>query len=104
VELGRAIKVMRTASGIRQKEIAGKIGVTANYVSMVEAGKREPSVAFLKQIARVIGVPVGLFFLWAEGHGDDSPKSHPQLRTLLTELEAMYLFAKREKTSRRRPA
>jgi hypothetical protein len=52
----------------------------------------------------VIGVPVGLFFLWAENHGDDSPKSHPQLRTLLTELEAMYLFAKREKTSRRRPA
>jgi len=95
---------MRTASGIRQKEIASKIGVTANYVSMVEAGKREPSVAFLKQIARVIGVPVGLFFLWAEDRGEDSPKSHPQLRTLLTELETMYLFAKREKTSRRRLA
>lgn len=95
---------MRTASGIRQKEIASKIGVTANYVSMVEAGKREPSVAFLKQIARVMEVPVGLFFLWAEDHSDGSPKSYPQLRTLLTELEAMYLFAKREKTSRRRPA
>lgn len=104
MDLGRAIKVIRTASGIRQKEIAGKIGVTANYVSMVEAGKRQPSVAFLKQIARVIGVPVGLFFLWAEDQGDASPKSHPQLRTLLTELEAMYLLGKRETTSRRRLA
>jgi len=99
VKLGRAIKVMRTASGIKQKDIANKIGVTPNYVSLVEAGKREPSIAFLRRIAKVIGVPVGLFFLWAESADGSSPRINPQLRTLLTELEAMYLFAKREKGS-----
>jgi XRE family transcriptional regulator, regulator of sulfur utilization len=103
VELGRAIKVMRTASGIKQKEIASRTGVTANYVSLVEAGKREPSISFLRQIAKVIGVPVGLFFLWEEGAGEKSPKSDPQVRALLTELEAMYLSAKRQKVARRTP-
>jgi transcriptional regulator with XRE-family HTH domain len=101
VELGRAIKVMRTASGIKQKEIASRTGVTANYVSLVEAGKRDPSISFLRQIAKVIDVPVGLFFLWEEGAGEKSPKSNPRVRALLTELEAMYLFAKRQRVSRR---
>jgi transcriptional regulator with XRE-family HTH domain len=104
VKLGRAIKVMRTASGMKQKDIAAGIGVTPNYVSLVEAGKREPSVGFLRQIAKVMGVPVSLFFLWAESAVENSSKSKPRLRTLLTELEAMYLFAKRQKTSRGRSA
>jgi transcriptional regulator with XRE-family HTH domain len=101
VELARAIKVMRTASGIKQKDIAREIGVTPNYVSLVEAGKREPSLAFLRQIAKAIGVPVGLLFLWAESADENSTSINSQVRTLLSEVEAMYLFAKREKTSRR---
>lgn len=104
MKLGRAIKVMRTASGIKQKDIASEIGVTPNYVSLVEAGKREPSIAFLRQIAKVIGVPVGLFFLWAESADENAPKINPQLRVLLSELEAMYLFAKRRKASPERSA
>lgn len=102
MELGRAIKVMRTASGIKQKDIASKTGVTANYLSLVEAGKREPSISFLRQLAKALGVPVGLFFLWEEGASEGSPKNNPQVRALLTELEAMYLFAKRDKAPRRR--
>lgn len=101
MELGRAIKVMRTASGIKQKEVASRTGVTANYVSLVEGGKREPSISFLRQIAKVIGVPVGLLFLWEEGAVGKSGKSGPQVRALLTELEAIYLFARRQKASRR---
>lgn len=100
MELGRAIKVMRTASGIKQKEIASRTGVTANYVSLVEAGKREPSISFLRQIAKVIGVPVGLFFLWEESSNEESPKRDPRVRVMLAELQAMYLFARRRKVSR----
>jgi transcriptional regulator with XRE-family HTH domain len=102
MELGRAIKLMRTASGIRQKEIAARIGVTSNYLSLVENGKREPSVSFLKQLARTLSVPVSLFFLWEEGETGPPKKSVGQLRSLLAQLEAMYVFANRRKHSGKR--
>jgi transcriptional regulator with XRE-family HTH domain len=95
MELARAIKLTRTASGMKQKEIAVKVGVTPNYLSLVENGKREPSVSFLKRLATVLGVPVGLFFLWEQERVGRPGKRINQVRNLLAQLEAMYVFANR---------
>jgi transcriptional regulator with XRE-family HTH domain len=101
MKLGRAIKLMRTAAGMKQKDVAAKIGVTSNYVSLVENGRREPSVSFLKEVAATLSVPVGLFFLWEEAESGPSEKSLDQVRVLLARLEAMYLFANRRRRGRR---
>ncbi len=91
---------MRTAAGMKQKDVAAKIGVTSNYVSLVENGRREPSVSFLKEVAATLAVPVGLFFLWEETESGPSEKSLDQVRSLLARLEAMYLFTNRRKRGR----
>jgi transcriptional regulator with XRE-family HTH domain len=95
MELSRAVRLMRTASGMKQKDVARKVGVTPNYLSLVENGRREPSVSLLKGLARVLGVPIGLFFLWEEADLGPSKKGITQLRGLLARLEAMYLIGKR---------
>ena len=100
MNLGRAIKLMRTAAGMKQKDVAAKIGVTSNYVSLVENGRREPSISFLKQVAAILSVPVGLLFLWEETESGPSEKSLDQVRSLLARLEAMYLFTNRRRRSR----
>jgi transcriptional regulator with XRE-family HTH domain len=101
MKLGTAIKLIRTSSGLKQKEIAAKLGVTSNYISMVEGGGREPSVSLLKKLATILGVPVGLFFLW-DGDGPASSKKNiDQLRHLLGQLEAMYVFANRSRPRKR---
>jgi len=102
MELGKAIKLVRTASGKRQGEVAEKLGVTSNYLSLVENGKREPSVSFLKRLAADLAVPVGFFFLWEEHETGTSKKNVDQLRELLAQLEAMYVFAKRGKNTGKR--
>ncbi len=104
MKLGRALKLMRTASGLKQKEVAAKLRVTQNYLSLIENGKRNPSLSILKALARVLGVPIGLFFLWEEVEAGPSEKSLDQLRTLLARLEAMYLLANRGKAKRRAAA
>jgi transcriptional regulator with XRE-family HTH domain len=105
VTLGNAIKVVRTAAGMKQRDVAAKIGVTANYMSLVEGGKREPSLAFLNRLAKALGIPVGIFFLWQE-MGENRPDSNriSKMRDLLTRLEAMYITAKISKSPRRRRA
>ena len=42
-----------------QAEIAKEAGVTKNYITMLEAGKRKnPSLPVLKRLAKALGVPV----------------------------------------------
>jgi len=103
MHLGTAIKLIRTSGGLKQKDVAEKLGVTANYISLVESGSREPSVSLLKKLATILGVPVGLFFLWEQTESGPSMKGVDRLRQLLTELEAMYVFANRPKTNKGRP-
>jgi transcriptional regulator with XRE-family HTH domain len=102
MDLGKAIKLVRTASGRKQGEIAEELGVTSNYLSLLENGKREPSVSFLKRLARTLGVPVGFFFLWEDCETTGSRKNMDQLRELFAQLEAMYVFAKRGKPGGKR--
>ena len=62
--LGNAIKIVRTASGVKQGKLAEKLNISANYLSLIENGKREPSISFLRRLAAELGVPVGIFFMW----------------------------------------
>ena len=103
--LGNAIKVVRTATGMKQREVAAKIGVTANYLSLVESGKREPSISVLNRLAKMLGIPVGIFFLWQEmGENATDPARIDKIRELLTRLEAMYLTEKLHRKRRRKRA
>ncbi len=90
--LGNAIKLIRTAKGVKQLTLARQLDVSPNYVSLVEKDRREPSVGFLRKVAKELGVPVGLFFLWQDT-GDPVLKSRNmvELRDLLTRIQAMYL-------------
>lgn len=103
MELARAIKLIRTASGMKQKEISAKLGVTANYFSLIENGRREPSISFLKRLAAVLSVPIGLFFLWEPDNEKHSDRID-QVRALLAGLEAMRLSASQGRGRKRRTA
>lgn len=102
--LGNAIKVVRTATGMKQRELAERVGVTANYMSLVEGDKREPSISFLNRLAKRLEIPVGIFFLWQEVGKDVDSKRIAKIRDLLTKLEAMYLKEKTNKNPRRKRA
>ena len=97
--LGNAIKLIRTAKGKKQLTVAEQLGVSSNYLSLVERDKREPSIGFLRKLAKSFGVPVGLFFLWQDA-SDSSLKSGNmnELRSLLTHIQAMYLEGQNEDT------
>ena len=84
--------MIRTAKGVKQLDLARQLDVSPNYVSLVEKGRREPSVGFLRKVAKELGVPVGLLFLWQD---TDDPvlksRNMVELRDLLTRIQAMYL-------------
>ena len=67
MNLGRSIKMCRTSRGLSQEELARKIGLSVSYVSLIEAGKRDPAMSTVEEIADALGVPLSLLtFLAAE--------------------------------------
>lgn len=63
MHVGKRIKEIREASGVMAKHVARKAGISLWYLSMIENGKRVPSLEKLENIADVLGVEVARFFL-----------------------------------------
>jgi Zn-dependent peptidase ImmA (M78 family) len=61
IEAGKKIKNMRQLLGLTQQEIASAAGVRAEYISMVESGKRNPSMKVLSLLADYLGRDIGFF-------------------------------------------
>jgi CheY-like chemotaxis protein len=54
--LGNAIKQQRSALGISQEELAARAGLHRTYVSEVERGERNPSIASIEKLAQALEV------------------------------------------------
>jgi transcriptional regulator with XRE-family HTH domain len=73
----KAFRVIRAAFGLRQSELSDRIGISASQLSLIEAGKRQPSLRVIAGLATAVGVPSALITLLAsspedvESHSDD---------------------------------
>jgi XRE family transcriptional regulator of biofilm formation len=65
MDYGKALKIARAISGTQQKELAQAAGLDASYVSLIEMGKRAPSLAAIKKLSDALGMPVHLLTLLA---------------------------------------
>ena len=63
MSLGITIKLLRTSAGLKQADLADRLRVSSNYISLVENCKRDPSLSFLRSLSDVLGVPIGTFLL-----------------------------------------
>lgn len=55
--VGRNLKKYRKDAGFSQEGLALECGLHRTYVSGVERGIRNPTVAVLEQIAKPLGIP-----------------------------------------------
>lgn len=58
LNIGHKLRVYREQSGLSQRALAKRAGVTNSTISLIESGKTSPSVGALKRI--LDGIPVGL--------------------------------------------
>ena len=63
MDIGQTIRMFRTAFKIKQKDFAKQLKISANYLHLVEKGKRDPSLTFLKAVSKELKIPLTFFFL-----------------------------------------
>ncbi|MGD0113028.1 MAG: helix-turn-helix transcriptional regulator, partial [Armatimonadota bacterium] len=59
MSLGKNIRIVRVSRELTLAELARRVGVTANYMSLIEGGKRTPSLRRLEAVAAALDVPSG---------------------------------------------
>lgn len=72
MDIGRAIHAIRTARGLKLEAIAAEAGTDSGYLSRIENGSRQPSLAMLIAIASAMNVCVSSIVLVAEGRDSEN--------------------------------
>ena len=55
-KLGKNLKRIRTEKGITQGDIVRNLGVSRSFISNIENGKTNPTLATLSKLAKALGV------------------------------------------------
>ena len=59
IKLGRNLKRIRTQKGISQGDIARSLKVGRSFITNIENGKTNPTLATIAKIAKAVGIPIG---------------------------------------------
>lgn len=62
MEIGTNIKLIRSIKKIRQKELANVVGITNNYLSMIENNLRTPSFTLIQKLALALDTSLQALF------------------------------------------
>lgn len=92
MEIGKTLKLIRILRGLKQKELADKLGISPNYLSSVENAKREPSLSFVKLVSKELDVPVSFLFLDnidEESMSEEQKIIYQKLKSLLVEFQSL---------------
>ena len=99
---GDKLKIYRKKTGLSIFKIAKKIGVSGNYISMIERGVRKPSEAILHSLSEIYDVnAMQLFEMYSIIPTKELElliRKSPQLKKLLSQFSIDSRFSEEEKS------
>lgn len=78
--LGETIRKLRRADGLSQSDVAREADISVSFLSLIERGKREPTLSVLRRLAGALNAPFGLLLASAlatpgDGVDDGDPRA-----------------------------
>ena len=86
MDIGQAIKELRTKRDMTQEQLAASVGMTTNAISMWELGKRIPPKESIERLCRAFGIPVSYMLMAAIEEKDIPEEKRVLFRALLKPL------------------
>lgn len=90
-ELGKSLQIVRKQLKLRANVVAGRAGIKPSYLSMIENGKKTPTIDVLSKIAVALcNTPLAYIFLQAEFLSQrDNPDKQQLIENLAPIAESM---------------
>lgn len=92
----KAFRIIRAAFGLQQSELAARMGISSSQLSLVEAGKRQPSLRVVSALARAVGVPPSMVSLLASTAQDVVSRQDAEISDLARALLRLLVSAQEE--------
>jgi transcriptional regulator with XRE-family HTH domain len=99
LELGARIRALRLGRELTLRELASRAGVTESFLSQVERGVANPSIASVRRIARGLGQTIGELFA-ADGRAGSLVRREDRRRVAYPGLRAVDEFLTRSADGR----
>lgn len=78
MNVAHAIKICRAAKNLSIEALSNESGLSKSYISMIENGKRAPSMEAIETISKALGIPVVVLLMLAAEKSEISTLS-PEL-------------------------
>jgi XRE family transcriptional regulator, fatty acid utilization regulator len=85
-DYAKAFRIVRAAFGLQQAELAARMPITASQLSLIESGKRQPSVKVVNALASAVDIPTALITLLASSGTDMGAKTDDEISDLARAL------------------
>ena len=93
MKLGHVLKLIRTHKGLNQNQMADKLDISQNYLSLIESDKKQPSVDRISEIANNLGVSSdALIFAASDVPPEFSQKNQNDYQRLQKNIISLLLF------------
>jgi len=91
MDYGKGLRIARAISGLQQKELADKAHLDSSYVSLIEMGKRKPSLKAVRALSQALNIPTSLLTLLASEPEDLTLTDPDELQEVATSLAKLLL-------------
>lgn len=95
-DYAKAFRIIRAAYGLKQSDLAARLPITASQLSLIEAGKRHPSLRVIGSLATAVGVPAALISLLAASSAEMESKPDGDISDLARALLRLLVAAKEQ--------
>ena len=89
LDVGKAIRIVRGAASMRLGVLAVRSRISAPFLSLVEGGDRQPSLAVLRRIADALGIPAEVLIMLSQPTGGRLQVKDQHTRNLVTTIRKM---------------
>src|SRR5713226_5614100 len=94
MDYSKALKVARAITGLQQKELAERSGLDPSHISLIEKGRRKPSIEAVTRLCNALQIPDHLFTLLAAEPQDLAHVSPDELSRIAASLTQFLVGAK----------
>ena len=99
MDYSKAFRIIRAAFGLRQLELARRLSIGPSQLSLIESGKRQPSLKTIEDLARALRIPNALVVLLASEPGELENQGDLDLTDLSRALLRLLVWADNEPSS-----
>lgn len=93
MKIGNILKLVRTSKGLPQKEMADLLGVSQNYLSLIESNKKVPSIDTIAEFAKSLKISKdALLFASSDVPEELSAKDTKDFQRLRQNILSLLLF------------